>query len=281
MNITMITGSFPPEACGVGYNTARLTEALRAEGVLVNVITQSKWSLNNLRSFLKQILECQPDIVHIQYPSVGYGKSILPQLISLFTRYPAVVTLHEFIDVHILRRMASILFSFRCRSLIFTIGYERDYYAKWVPWSLRRSAVIPIGSNISKANGESQRDERTVAYFGLIRTKKGLEDFIQLAKLSEKQGRNYCFEIIGMPDPRQETYFDMLRQQTIGLPIEWKVGLSPEDVAQRLRIVSFAYLPFPDGASEKRSSLLAVLGNGVVVLTKRSKRTSPDLAAVC
>jgi glycosyltransferase involved in cell wall biosynthesis len=62
--------------------------------------------------------------------------------------------------------------------------------------------------------------------------------------------------------------------------IDWAFDLSFTGVAEILAASFAAYLPFPDGASERRGSLLAALTNGLPVLSTLGDATSPELQQV-
>ena len=72
-------------------------------------------------------------------------------------------------------------------------------------------------------------------------------------------------------------YFEALRSESSQLPIVWENGLGEEEVEGRLAASAVAYLPYPDGASERRASLKAALINGVAVVTTRGPQTPSDL----
>jgi len=78
MKIALITGSYPPETCGIGDYAAQLAGALRQKGVIVEVISNRDWRLSAVSSIVKTIQSAKPDIVHIQYPGVGFGKKLTP-----------------------------------------------------------------------------------------------------------------------------------------------------------------------------------------------------------
>jgi glycosyltransferase involved in cell wall biosynthesis len=83
--------------------------------------------------------------------------------------------------------------------------------------------------------------------------------------------------IIGRPRPKHKEYLEQLRSATAELPVIWDLDLSEEQVAERLASSAVAYLPFPDGASDRRSSLKAALTNGVAVITTRGSHTPPNM----
>jgi glycosyltransferase involved in cell wall biosynthesis len=71
-----------------------------------------------------------------------------------------------------------------------------------------------------------------------------------------------------------------LHEQSKLLPIQWSIGLSENAVADLMSRSRIAYMPFPDGASERRTSLLALLASGVVTVTTLGKATPLELKDV-
>ena len=285
MRVVFVIGSFPPCACGAEEYTVLLSEALRQIGVEANIVAAGKWKAFDVGRLIQEISELYPDVVHIQYPTMGYRypttgyrKSLLPQaLTTLMPKVPVLTTVHEFSQTHFLRRASNLPFSLFGRTLIFTSEYERRRFLSWFPWAAKRSLVIPIGNNIPFFLGSVERDPLKVVHFGLIRPKKGLEDFLQLAKLAKDAGRPYRFTVVGEPVPRFRSYLENMREGSSELPVEWKMGLSANEVSQFLAHSRFAYAPLPDGASKRRGSLLAALGNGAVVITTKGSQTPREL----
>src|SRR5687767_14932558 len=95
--IALVTGSLPPDMCGVGDYTQRLYEELAplAPVDLVHRPIRRLLEADLLRVFAGRRL------VHVQYPSEGWGKSLMPSLLPLFRgRTKLLVTLHEWSIMH-------------------------------------------------------------------------------------------------------------------------------------------------------------------------------------
>jgi glycosyltransferase involved in cell wall biosynthesis len=230
-----------------------------------------KWRLSCLHQIAKHVHSLKADIVHIQYPTVSYGNSLTPQMLSLLK--PMVVTIHEVSQSHILRRLSLYFFSILSEHLIFTNQFELGYAKRWAPWISRRTSVIPIGSSIPESTHAFERDIKDIIYFGLIGPKKGLGDILKLAALIKKENLNLRVRIVGLPNPKRPDYLEYLYKETSNLPVSWEIGLQEKDVSQLLSRAQIAYVPFPDGASERRSSLIALLINGVATITTFGKHT--------
>ncbi|HZQ42559.1 MAG TPA: hypothetical protein VFA99_04875 [Acidobacteriaceae bacterium] len=117
----------------------------------------------------------------------------------------------------------------------------------------------------------------TLTYFGLIKRDKGIEQVIELAKLLHKRAPHWRTRIIGRILPGSEALYQHLRTESQGLAIDWQIGLQDEALATALAATDIAYLPFPDGASERRSSLIALLTSGATIITTRGTHTPSQL----
>jgi glycosyltransferase involved in cell wall biosynthesis len=85
--------------------------------------------------------------------------------------------------------------------------------------------------------------------------------------------------VIGSPVPTSTDYARSIRAHYSDVPARWLNGLSHEEVADELARARVAYLPFPDGVSERRGSVLAALGCGLPTVTSHGSQTNPELAA--
>ena len=148
-SILIVTGSLPPDVCGVGDYTQLLINHLSERVPAVRAFYRRDWSLRMFGRYARQIRESGAEVINIQYPTRGYGHSIVPHLLNLIAR-PArmVVTLHEFSRGSLLGRLAMCLFFLTADRVIFTTEFERQAACRVAPWLKKRSVVIPIGSNI-------------------------------------------------------------------------------------------------------------------------------------
>jgi glycosyltransferase involved in cell wall biosynthesis len=117
-----------------------------------------------------------------------------------------------------------------------------------------------------------------IVHFGLIRPKKGLEKVIELAMLINRNQSPLHVRIVGDIADKWQQYFRQLKASTDALPITWDIRLPPARVADVLAGAAVAYLPFPDGASERRTSLIAVLNAEVPTITTHGACTPIAMA---
>lgn len=263
MKVVMVSGSWPPASCGVGDYAEQLSAALAVSDVdVVRFGGHGEVSARGLLRSISQIRSFKPDLVHIQYPTVGYGRSIAPAALSLLLRLPVVVTLHEFASFRFYRLPWFMPYTI-VKALIFTSGAEQRSFRRRLHRTPRISEIIPIGSNIPVAPDTSP-DVRTVCYFGLLMPNKGIEAFLSLARLMAGQG--YVFSLIGSTPVKWQSYGEGVVQEAKSLGIRTFLNETSDAVAMRLKENTYAYLPFPDGVTEKRGSLLATIVNGLKVM---------------
>lgn len=271
MKVLFVAGSYPPDACGVGDYTSCLVQALRQTGIDVDVLTGQDWSATNTSHLLRSVRSYRADVIHLQYPMLGFGYHLGPQVLSALL--PMVVTIHEVTQAHILRRLSLYPFSLRSQRVIFTTEAERDYSIRWCPWISGKETIIPIGSNIPVSAEPQDARSNVIGYFGLIRPLKGLEQVIEAAALLHARNSDLRMRVIGKLVPGREAYYSSLRQKSADLPIEWCIGADDAEVSALIASCEFAYLPFPDGASERRASLIAFLEAGACIVTTRGEQT--------
>jgi glycosyltransferase involved in cell wall biosynthesis len=214
------------------------------------------------------------DVLHVQYPSIGFRYSMLPHLAAWSGIAPATcVTLHEYTRLPNVQRWSTRLFQLTADSVVFTTDEERSRFG-----SGQRTRVIAIGSNLPAVLRTSD-DSRTVVYFGQIRPDKGLEVFLDLARLSASTGRDYEFVVLGACLPRHEKYLQSIQLRST-VNVSWRLGQPLEVVAKSMANALAAYLPFPDGATFRRGSLLGGLVNGVPVISTVAETTPAQLRKV-
>ncbi|HET7827459.1 MAG TPA: glycosyltransferase, partial [Candidatus Saccharimonadales bacterium] len=111
----MISGSLPPIRCGVGDYTAQLSQQMAKAGVDFELLstagvsqdtagplmTVPNWKITSLPKMLAAISRSRADIIHIEYPAVGYrrqlGINLLPYAVRLIKpKLKLVITLHEY-----------------------------------------------------------------------------------------------------------------------------------------------------------------------------------------
>lgn len=307
MRVLLVSGSFPPMRCGVGDYTQSLAEALAVDsslqiGVLSSIagtgtnMTPSaeifpvieKWSIVEALKVIKIFRKWSPDIVHIQYPTQGYGKGWLPwilPIISFMMRKKVVQTWHEGYSLGSALKL--FLISIISSDLIFVRPRYREnlhYLLLWALWH-KKSALIPNASTIPKIYLNEPRkaelrslylkgQKRLIIFFGFVYPSKGVEllfeiadpvlDQIVIAGEIDKEG-TYSNEIM-----RCASADSWLGKITI-------TGFLPVDeVAALLAVADAVILPFRTGGGEWNTSIHGAVLNGAFVITTSLTRGGYD-----
>jgi glycosyltransferase involved in cell wall biosynthesis len=271
----MITGT-PELGCGVSDYSVSLAAALADAGVDVELLTQPTWGPRSVARVRDRLRRLAPDLVHLQYPTASYRTSLAPHVLSLLEA-PAVLTLHEATQAHPLRQLSLLALLARAGHVVFTSAAERNHVLRTARWLRDRTSVIPIGSAIPRGTAPAgARADRVVA-FGLLTPEKGLDDVFALAQRARSRPGTRVL-VIGRVEKRFAEFGASLGAAAEGLPVDWALDRDATEVADLLAGSAVGYLPYPDGASGRRSSLLALLTNGVATITTPGPFVDGDLA---
>jgi glycosyltransferase involved in cell wall biosynthesis len=266
LRIALLVGRADEGACGVRDYTHRLGLELRTRGVDAEVIETQKF---------RTALRFRPAgrIVHLHYPSVGEGRSLAPIAQELRGR-PAVVTLHEFTHSHPARRAMGLALLALATRRVVTTEFERQAIDR-VGLPSRPIEVIPVGSSLEPLTSPVQPVPKHLVYFGLLRADKGILAFLETATLLVR-AHGWTAEVIGATAPGAAPELARLQRES-DPEIRWTGALGSGEAAARIAASWCAYLPYPDGASERRSSLFAVLACSVPVITTEGNGTTSAL----
>lgn len=290
---------------GIGDYTRELAKALAQLGHQVSVLTSvlgqdggesfrlypriSKWDFSSWKAILTLIREVEPQILHLQYQAAAYGMHPAINLLPWRLRPMRSLLLVTFHDLRVpylfpkagpVRRGAIIALAKGCDGIIVTnVGDE----AKARGYGLEPH-LIPIGSNISPRlppgyDREEWRarwgikEETLLSYFGLLHESKGVESlFRALARLLERGERVRLLMVggkIGASDPTTADYAHRMEAlgRELGLDILWTGYVNEEEVSANLLASDICVLPYKDGVSLRRGSLMAALAHGLPIIS--------------
>jgi glycosyltransferase involved in cell wall biosynthesis len=274
----------------------------------VQVVRRARgWGWGVLRTIRQVVAELNPAIIHIQYQTGAYTMHPAITMVPRERRRQGttiVVTCHDlrvpylFPRAGLLRHGVTRLMLDSCDAVIVTNAEDRlrlagqgqrdpDQYLATTP-PRAQIEQIPIGSNIAPAPpagfsraamrqrlGVAAEDAPLVAYFGLLSRSKGLDLLLEaLAQLPER----FRLLLIGgaAPGPEDQRFAQQLDRQIAQAGLGQRVlrtgPLAPEDVSAHLLAADMAALPFRDGASYRRGSLLAALAHGLPTVTTTPQR---------
>ncbi len=260
-----------------------------------------RWDFLSWPDLGKRIRTMRANVVHVQYQTAAYGLHPAINLLPLALRLagnPArvVFTFHD-LDAPYqpwlrgpLRQLAMRAGERRCDGFVATNAADfKQLLAQRPGPPAARYHLIPIGPNILK--NPSKRDSRPdlrrrlgagpqtllVSHFGLLNQSKGLQDLLPAIKLLREQGRDVRLVLVGgttgSSDKTNLAFADSIRRKVEELGLSDQVietgFLEPTDVSDHLLAADVCALPYRDGASFRRGTLMAALEHGLPILTTR------------
>ena len=310
MRIGLISGEYPPQQGGVGAYTRILGLALADAGHTVFVLAGpfaheddsrltldrvSGWKLNAGRLAERWAKHRQLDAVNLQYQTAAFGMSpwvhFLPKQVHCA---PVVVTFHDLRFPYLFPKAGS-LRPWAVRHLANTangvIATNPEDFERLR--SLPHAALIPIGSNIPASGGASDpaearqrfgvgQNQPLLVYFGLLNRGKGLHELVDALGTLHGNGLAARLLIVGAAgssDPTNQAYEAELRARVASSGLSEAVtftGFLPDsEVDALLRAADAVALPFLDGASMRRGSLMAALRAGCAIVTTTPAVSTP------
>jgi glycosyltransferase involved in cell wall biosynthesis len=282
--------------CGIGDYAARLASSLAAEESLtVAVLTDERagpatkdrgyevftvargWVLADIRPLVKAVTAWRPSIVHLQYPSQGYGSSLLPWVLpTVFAcmGIPVVLTWHEYW----MGRLRFLPNALSLRGLVLVRPGHLDrlpqFYRKLlahkhireIPNATALPQVLLDHDERSAIRGRyGSRGKKLVVYFGFAYPAKGIEQLFQIAEPARDHLSLVCD--LDASDPYHQEILTCLADPRWAACVS-NPGFLPSDEAARLLAAADAVvLPFREGGGKWNSSVHAAVEQGTFVLT--------------
>jgi glycosyltransferase involved in cell wall biosynthesis len=272
-----------------------------SHGVRVHRIAPA-WGWSSLRLIQRCIRDQRPDVLNLQYQAAAYGMhpaiNLLPGLLA--RRTPTVVTFHDLKVPYLFPkagplRWRAILHMARTTSA--TIVTNREDEQTLERARVARVRLVPIGSNIIPASLQGFTREgwmqahaipagtRLIGYFGFMNESKGGETLIRALAELRAQGRDVTLLLIGgqtgESDPTNIAYASHIMQLAGELGVRDYIVLTgfvdDRGVSGALAVCDCVALPYRDGASFRRGTLMAALAHGCAVVTTTPRITLPEL----
>ncbi len=313
MRIALVTGEYPPMQGGVGAYSHILAEHLLEQGHKVWVYSNQKadtahpripvmnevnrWTLGSLQQLNRWAQKERIDLINLQFQTAAFGMSpwihFLPLLVN---GIPVVTTFHDLRVPYLFPKAGPLrrwMVNQLARSSSGTIVTNQEDLVTL--HTLPRVALIPIGSNIQaelppaydtqtwRSKAGAKANDFLIGYFGLFNRSKGLEVlFESLRELHSQELRARLIMIgggAGDSDPSNLAYLDEMRLRIAELGLEpaihWTGYVDESSVGAYLSACDVVALPFLDGASHRRGSLMAALHYGCAIITTQPAVEEP------
>lgn len=158
---------------------------------------------------------------------------------------------------------------------------------------------IPIGSNIAvhdltPAERQQNRTQRgytdqtlLIGYFGFLNRSKGGLTLVRTVHELVQQGYDAHLlligERVGASDPTNYAYLQEVEAliQALGLTerVQWTGHLADAGVSEALHLLDLLFMPYTDGASLRRGTLMAGLAHGCAIVTTTPQDPLPEFMA--
>ncbi|MEL6403930.1 MAG: glycosyltransferase [Chloroflexota bacterium] len=310
MRIGIVTGEYPPLRGGVGAYTHIVAQHMLENDDVsaVHVFSNSnaqkqhsqipvenhvtKWTWQTLAEINQWTIENHLNIVNLQFQTAAYEMSPWIHFLARRLSVPLVTTFHDL----------------RFPYLFPKAGFLRD----WIVMHLAKSSAgvivtnhedttrvanlhhvqLPIGSNIPYQSDVDTRayrarmglndDDFVVGHFGFLNHSKGIDTLLKaIAMLPDKRikllmigGRT------GTADPTNHPYAQEIDQLIASLAIYdcviWTGYVTETEVASYLQASDVVALPYRDGASFRRGSLMAAIQQGCPIITTKPTVPIPE-----
>jgi glycosyltransferase involved in cell wall biosynthesis len=237
------------------------------------------------------------DVLNIQYEPAAYamqvGVNFVPSgWVRRSFKVPIVTTFHDLLVPYLFPKAGPLRWRVveylarRSDAAIVTNDEDRVRLSN-LQFPASNLYTIPIGSNIDpslasefdrafeRARWGIQPDELVLGYFGFLNLSKGGSDLMQALKVLCDDGLPVKLLLIGgrtgSSDPANAEYAVQVERLIASLGVKERViptgYLDPVDVSRALQMCEAMVLPYVDGASLRRGSLLAAMAHGKAIVT--------------
>lgn len=276
--------------------------AARCAGVRVLPVVQRwDWSVGPMAANLAAEARC--DWLHVQYQTAAFGMHPAINLAPPAWQrkgFRVAWTYHDLLPPYLFPKAGRWLrtwITLRPAAAVnlVTVTNEGDRLQlaeRGVP-----AARIPIGSNIAgRRLSPAERDawrvqagysaaDFVLAYFGFLnRSKGGLTLIRALHRLVQTRPDMHLLMIgeqVGASDASNNAYWQEVQALIAALGLQervrWTGNLPDAEVAAALNACDVLLMPYTDGASLRRGTLMAGLANGCAIITTTPQAPLPEL----
>jgi glycosyltransferase involved in cell wall biosynthesis len=252
------------------------------------------WGWSCLPALRGAVSVLRPDVVHLQYQAAAYDLGVPVHLAPWWLRgrdRSIVVTYHDLRPPYLFPKAGRLrpfaLWSMGRLADRVVATNAADYQAAAHKLGAGCVGLIPIGSNVpDQPPPEFDRDRfrqtagigaktALVAYFGMLSRSKGAAVLLAALGMLRAAGRDVCLVMVGSavgasdPTNRRDlrAFEAELERLELQGAVRWTGTLPEAGVSAWLHAADVVALPYADGASYRRGSLLAALTHGRPVIT--------------
>jgi glycosyltransferase involved in cell wall biosynthesis len=250
-----------------------------------------RWRWPTLSTIADIAIRHDLEIINLQYQAAAFNMHspaihFLPW--RLKSVVPTVVTFHDLRVPYLFPkagRLREVAIRGLARRAAGNIATNTADMRTLHSWTARPARQIPIGSNIDvyKPNHIEIAEVREklglgnndtlLGYFGFLNETKGADTLIQaLAELDQQYHLVFIGGQTGSSDPGNNQEFlsllqDQIEQLNLSERVHWTGFLSSVRVSAHLAAADIMVMPYRDGVSLRRGTLMAVLAHGRPLIT--------------
>ncbi len=313
MRIGIITGEYPPQKGGIASYLWQLVPQLQQLGHQVFLLTHStcqdnranvnlentvrRWDLSTWRRVNKWASDNRLDVVNLHYQTAIYGMSasvhFLPYLLKVC---PLVTTFHDLLPPYLFPKAGKIrdwvVRHLAAKSNATIVSNHQDA-ARLA--HLPHLYTVPIASDILRVPQDIAQREATratlnaapheflVGHFGFLYPNRGVEYLLKAVHKLQIEGIPVKLAMLGGRDsgPTNKAYVETLdalvQELNLSDSVHWTDYQNNETISKTLQACDVIALPFLDGASYRRTSLVAALQNHCAVVSTSLPPDEPTL----
>jgi glycosyltransferase involved in cell wall biosynthesis len=250
------------------------------------------------------VREHQAEVLNLQYQAAAYAMhpaiNLLPR--ALKRTVPVVVTFHDLRVPYLFPKAGPLRYRAvleLARSAAAAIVTNAEDEAALMREQLSNVRCVPIGSNVAPADLSgfdvaAWRRARGIApevqligYFGFMNESKGGETLVRALAELRAPGRGLNVAVLqiggqtGASDPTNTAYAARLKQLAVQLNVSQHIYatgfVEARGVSEAFANCACMALPYRDGVSFRRGTLMAALAHGQAIVTTRPRVTMPQV----
>ena len=259
-----------------------------------------RWRWPSVSTIADLTLRYEFDVVNIQYQAAAYNMksaavNILPWRLKHLVR--TIVTFHDlrvpylFPKAGAIRESAILFMAQQSAGIITTNGDDFDQLKNKTNKPLTK---IPIGSNIQayqpnhveidEVNGILGLDDQDIllGYFGFVNESKGADLLIEaVARLPPNYHVVFIGGQTGSSDQTNKAFVSKVREliekENLTDRVHWTGFMADNRVSTFLEAADLVVMPYRDGVSLRRGTLMATLAQGCTLVTTSPSTSLPEL----
>ncbi len=246
------------------------------------------------------------DVLHLEYQAGAFGMGLPTQLLADGMRLltggkPVVTTFHDLLVPYLFPKAGRLReWSVRhlARASDGVVVTNAEDGLKLTEWGIRDIRQVPIASPLPlevsstwdrdawRAKWNVEPHHKLVVYFGFVNRAKGIEALFHahdgLLRAGQPIRVIMAGDSLGASDPSNQAYLSEIKalaaELNLNTPwLQWTGDLSETELIEAILASDLIALPFREGASLRRSTLIMALSLGRAVVTTEPKTKIPFL----